>query len=333
MPLLLLLPLLFFNWQPIEEDVADNAQAYLIAAGADWVKVETTNRGRDILITGIPPNDVAIEFAREKSIFSYGVNRVDVSLDIKPILTPPVAVVLNTIITGTEVALSGTLADQDSIDAIVAEIGSVFSVANVSIQLKIGLNTSALPNLEGFFANLSGKSFCLETLTASLRGNQLSLKGTVNSDESNSILVSQMIDQLGLKVSTSLTIATASNKLKFCQERVNEQLSITKIGFASGGKTISKESFALLENIKSIASNCVDSSFDVSGYTDSTSNLGFNMKLSKRRAQAVVDHLVGLSLNAAKLTAIGYGPNKPVADNSTPEGRAQNRRIEFTLKN
>jgi len=50
------------------------------------------------------------------------------------------------------------------------------------------------------------------------------------------------------------------------------------------------------------------------------------------RAQAVVDHLIGLGLNSTRFTAIGYGPSQPIADNSTADGRAENRRIEFKLQ-
>jgi len=56
------------------------------------------------------------------------------------------------------------------------------------------------------------------------------------------------------------------------------------------------------------------------------------MALSQQRSQAVVNHLVGLGLTEERFTPVGYGPNKPIGDNSSPEGREQNRRIEFLLK-
>lgn len=64
----------------------------------------------------------------------------------------------------------------------------------------------------------------------------------------------------------------------------------------------------------------------ITGYTDSTGPEEYNMQLSLRRAQAVVDYLksIGVQVN---LEAIGKGENDPVADNSTKEGRAQNRRV------
>jgi OOP family OmpA-OmpF porin len=328
LPLLLLLPLLLFKWHSIEEGVALNARAELSAAGVEWANIETINRGRDVLITGTPPNIAAIELAKEKVMASYGVNWVEVSSDAIPILMPAVAPELKTIITGESVVLRGTLADQESINTIVSQAEQGFGAGNVANTLRVGENISALPNLDGFFLSLVGKSFDLYTLTATLRGNQLSLKGTINSREANTMLATQMANGLGLEVENSLTVATPA-----CDVLINELLSSRPINFASGRAIIKNESFELLENIKSIMRRCPDANFEVSGHSDSTGKLSVNMELSKQRAQAVIDHLAGSWLNTAKFTATGYGSSRPIADNNTDEGRALNRRIGFKLKN
>jgi outer membrane protein OmpA-like peptidoglycan-associated protein len=69
---------------------------------------------------------------------------------------------------------------------------------------------------------------------------------------------------------------------------------------------------------------------EIDGYTDSTGNDQHNLDLSQRRAAAVRSVLIGqYGVDAARLTASGFGPAKPVASNDTPDGRAQNRRVEF----
>ena len=118
-----------------------------------------------------------------------------------------------------------------------------------------------------------------------------------------------------------------------CQESINEILKTGKINFETAKADIKSDSFALLEQLKEAALKCPDAGFEVAGHTDSSGNLSFNMKLSQARAQSVIDHLVGLGLNASQFEAKGYGPNNPVADNASAQGRAQNRRIEFKLKN
>ncbi len=63
------------------------------------------------------------------------------------------------------------------------------------------------------------------------------------------------------------------------------------------------------------------------GHTDNVGDEAYNQKLSERRAQAVVDYLAAKGVASGRVTAIGMGETKPLADNSTEEGRAQNRRV------
>ncbi len=70
---------------------------------------------------------------------------------------------------------------------------------------------------------------------------------------------------------------------------------------------------------------------EIAGHTDSIGTLEYNMQLSQRRAQAVVDYLVRHGIARSRLIAKGYGPTRPVAPNNTPEGRAKNRRVEIKI--
>ena len=326
LPLLLLLPLLFFQWHAIEEDVAENVQTELAAIDVSWATVETHSRGRDVLITGTPPNQAAIEIVKEKASSVYGVNHVDISSDVRPPATPAE---LTAIITGESLILRGVLASQAAVDEVVAQAENAFGRDKVTNKLNISSNTADLPNLDGFFTSLSGKTFSLETINASLKGSTLSLKGTIGNAESNTLLISQLTDTLGLEINNTLAIAAPD----VCLDLVNDLLSHGNIIFASGKATIDQASFELLENIKATASTCPEVSVEVSGHTDATGKLDVNMRLSGERAQAVIDHLAGLGLDTSKFTAAGYGPHQPIAENTTPEGRSQNRRIEFKLKN
>jgi len=75
-----------------------------------------------------------------------------------------------------------------------------------------------------------------------------------------------------------------------------------------------------------------DSQVTVVGHTDATGADGYNQQLSERRAQAVRDELVRHGVPAPRLSAIGRGEYEPRADNATPAGRAQNRRVEILLQ-
>jgi len=69
----------------------------------------------------------------------------------------------------------------------------------------------------------------------------------------------------------------------------------------------------------------------VTGHTDRIGSHAYNMKLSTRRAEAVKAYLVVKGINSRTIEAVGYGESQPIADNSTEEGRAANRRIDFEV--
>ncbi|WP_243321695.1 OmpA family protein [Geothrix sp. SG200] len=73
-------------------------------------------------------------------------------------------------------------------------------------------------------------------------------------------------------------------------------------------------------------------SLEVSGHTSSTGSKAVNKALAKRRADAVAKVLVDSGIPAAKVTTVGVGPDKPIADNKTKEGQAKNRRVEIDVK-
>jgi outer membrane protein OmpA-like peptidoglycan-associated protein len=75
-----------------------------------------------------------------------------------------------------------------------------------------------------------------------------------------------------------------------------------------------------------------DSKMVVEGHTDSQGAAAFNQDLSQRRAQTVRDYLVSRGIASDRITAEGFGPTRTVGDNATPEGRANNRRVEIVVK-
>jgi outer membrane protein OmpA-like peptidoglycan-associated protein len=69
----------------------------------------------------------------------------------------------------------------------------------------------------------------------------------------------------------------------------------------------------------------------IAGHTDSTGSHEYNMKLSEQRAMSVKNYLAGRGVPAKRMVTVGAGPDYPVASNDTPEGRAENRRVEITI--
>src|SRR5690606_16717595 len=70
---------------------------------------------------------------------------------------------------------------------------------------------------------------------------------------------------------------------------------------------------------------------DVDGHTDSVGNAQYNLALSERRAGSVANYLASTGIDPRRMSAIGYGMERPVASNATDAGRAQNRRVEIAI--
>ena len=101
------------------------------------------------------------------------------------------------------------------------------------------------------------------------------------------------------------------------------------ITFDVGKSTIKPESMGEINRIVQLMNENPTLKFSVEGHTDSTGNVNSNQTLSEQRSQAIVAKLVELGIAQDRLTAVGKGQNSPIADNSTDEGRAKNRRVEF----
>ncbi len=117
-----------------------------------------------------------------------------------------------------------------------------------------------------------------------------------------------------------------------CQAEFDSLLAQRAIQFSSASAVISVDSYELLNELGEIAGRCSGTIIAIEGHTDSTGPLQGNIDLSLARAEAVMEYLVGLGIDRARLSAFGYGPTLPVASNDTEEGRAQNRRIEFKVE-
>ena len=88
----------------------------------------------------------------------------------------------------------------------------------------------------------------------------------------------------------------------------------------------------LNEVADALVKSSLDSNITVEGHTDSQGQRDYNMTLSKKRADAVRDQLVARGVAPDRIKSVGYGPDRPLVDNKTPENRASNRRVEVVVE-
>ena len=121
-----------------------------------------------------------------------------------------------------------------------------------------------------------------------------------------------------------------------CPDEVPAELAefsgtVEGIEFETGKAQIKPESLSKLKKAVRALKKHSEMKVEIGGHTDNVGSEEDNTTLSRKRAEAVARYFSDLGIAADRLTAVGYGPTKPVAGNDTPEGRAKNRRVEFRL--
>lgn len=112
---------------------------------------------------------------------------------------------------------------------------------------------------------------------------------------------------------------------------VGTKIVLNNIFFDFNKATLRTESVSELDRLTKLMNDTPTLKIEISGHTDNVGSAGYNQKLSGERAKAVVDYLQRKDIPIDRITFKGYGKDYPIADNSTEEGRQQNRRTEFQI--
>ncbi len=124
---------------------------------------------------------------------------------------------------------------------------------------------------------------------------------------------------------------TAGSGIDVREEGDGILVNLPDVTFAVDSTTISPSFQAALDKVAQSMVQYPNSLVDVYGHTDSTGSAAYNLDLSKRRADSVARYLISRGVSSARLQTKGMGEDYPVADNTTPEGRALNRRVEIKI--
>jgi outer membrane protein OmpA-like peptidoglycan-associated protein len=148
----------------------------------------------------------------------------------------------------------------------------------------------------------------------------------VNNDGDSFFLT--VIEEAGMEQQIEMTATAMADAL-----RTRGSVSLHGILFDTGKSTIKPESGPELAQVGELLKNDPALKLEIQGHTDNTGVPSANLQLSQQRAVAVKAYLVQqFNIAAARLTTTGLGATKPVADNATEAGKAQNRRVELVKK-
>jgi len=112
---------------------------------------------------------------------------------------------------------------------------------------------------------------------------------------------------------------------------INKSYVVDNLLFQYNKAVLDADSIPLLEKIRQMLLENKNLTIDIRGYTDNIGSEAYNLGLSVRRADAVREYLIKNGIFQDRLTSQGFGISNPIADNSTEEGRAKNRRVEFFI--
>ncbi|SFK30616.1 OmpA family protein [Methylophaga sulfidovorans] len=146
--------------------------------------------------------------------------------------------------------------------------------------------------------------------------------------------VGHYMDKQKQEMDAALADERARNELKI-QQLENETLKIdiaSEVSFDFDSAGLKPAFMPTLNKVADILQRYPNTIIHVVGYTDSVGSESYNMKLSERRAQSVVDYLSSRGVSSSRLYAIGKGESDPRASNDTEAGRQLNRRVELFVK-
>lgn len=138
----------------------------------------------------------------------------------------------------------------------------------------------------------------------------------------------EKVSTKGLNRSTTLYL-----QLELNVEEVTaaKNIVLNDINFASGKSVLDTKSSADLDRLVQFLTDNPSLKLEIQGHTDNVGSLASNNALSQKRANSIVDYLVKKGIDKKRLNAKGYGPTQPIADNTTADGKAKNRRVEMKL--
>jgi len=225
------------------------------------------------------------------------------------------------------VVVSGTVADEPTKAALLERLRIVYGASRVVDQLSVG-TVAAPANWNEYVSKLINPNLRLVSRgQLKVEGSNVSLRGDVANEEQRQKIAGDIAASLNptYTVNNGLRVAESQQGL------LDAALADRIIEFESGKATLTPAGTEVLDQMSAAMQKLKGVKVEVIGHTDNAGSRAGNLSLSQARAEAVKAYVVGKGIAADTIAVSGEGPDRPVADNRTPEGKARNRRIEFKV--
>lgn len=225
------------------------------------------------------------------------------------------------------ILVTGTVPDEASKAGLLARLREVYGAERVVDQLSVG-TVSTPANWNEYVQKLIGPNLKLVSRgQLKVDGNNVSLRGDVASEAQRQQIASDIAAALNPTYTVNNGLRVAATE----QSVLDAALANRIIEFESGKAALTEEGTKVLDQMAVALHKLNGVRVEVIGHTDNAGSRAGNLSLSQARAEAVRDYVVAKGIKADLIAVSGEGPDRPVADNRTPEGRARNRRIEFKV--
>ena len=226
-----------------------------------------------------------------------------------------------------QVVITGTVPDDASKLTILTKLREVYGADKVVDQISIGAVVMP-PNWNTYVQKLISPNLKLINRGQfKVDGNVVSMRGEVSNEAQKQQIASDVASSLNPSyvVNNGLRITTSD------QGVLDQTLANRVIEFEAGKSDITPRGKLILDEMAAALQKLKGQKVEVIGHTDDQGLRANNVALSQARADSVKSYFSSKGIDTNTMTASGVGPDRPVASNTTGDGRARNRRIEFRL--
>lgn len=226
-----------------------------------------------------------------------------------------------------QIVVTGAVPDEASKAAMLAQVRALYGAERVVDQVTIA-QVSLPPNWNGYVQRLITPNLKL------ISKGELKIDGTnvtVRGEVANEAQRQQIASDIATSLNPSYTVNNGLRVSAAEQNLLDATLDKRIIEFESGKATLTASGQAILDEMAAALQKVKGKKVEVIGHTDNTGLRESNLALSQARAEAVRTYLTGKGINPEMVMVSGQGPDRPVAENTSAEGRARNRRIEFRV--